>query len=208
MSVQALMLCELDLSFCAALVHLDFLEGCSALTRINLACCAKLQCIAGLAHCPELTSLGMWGAEKVTSLEPVCNCRNLLLLDCTAMPELRPRSALSVVTACQKIIQAHFDARVATFIQSRLADEVETSHAEEVTTVFNGLRAASRRQRRLANGNCASRHGTRITTEASADNPPPVSRRRRKSLVSCICGARDENSTVGYTTEGPVPGVS
>jgi hypothetical protein len=201
--LQPSMLRELDLSFCAALVHLDFLEDCTALKQINLACCTKLRCVAGLAHCSELTSLGMWGAEKVKSLDSVRSCQKLVVLDCTAMPELRPHSALSVIMACQRVLQAYFDEPIANFIQSRISSEAQK--AEEVATVLNGWRSPPRRQRRLANGTRTLSHDM---TASHGQKSAPISRRRalKKSIASCMCGARDNDST-GYSA-GPVPGVS
>lgn len=74
-----------DLSFCRALVDTLWLSGCSKLEHLNLAHCTGISSLAGCLNCPRLTSIGLWGCVLIKSLDPLAKCRDLKLVDCTAM---------------------------------------------------------------------------------------------------------------------------
>ena len=190
------MLCELDLSFCAALTHLDFLEGCDALLSINVACCAKLECTAGLANCPKLNSVGMWGAARVSSVDSLSSCPMLRLLDCTAMPQLQPPSALVAVLACRQLSQAHFDEPIAKYIEAHISNGAAV-RVEETASVLNGLLSPPRRQRRSGGTFRQPPQSARGAAPADKQKPSGTSRRRRGSIGGCVCGVRDEDSPAG-----------
>jgi len=182
-------LVHLDLSFCSALTHLDFLEGCSKLRRINLASCANLTDVNGLAHCGQLTHVGMWGAAKVSSIGAIASgCPLLTMLDCTAMPSLRERSALTAVQSCVQLTQAHFDEQIAKFIEENL--HIEATSAEPAMDAANmSMRAGalSPVRKRGGGGHAAKKGGG---GQGGSERP----RRGRRGSVDCFCGVRGPDS--------------
>jgi RNA-directed DNA polymerase len=62
---------ELDFSEVESIQNLDFLWGCTKLTRLNLSNCSNLENINGLSECPNLTILKLDGCDKIKDFSPI-----------------------------------------------------------------------------------------------------------------------------------------